>query len=149
MKITAAKPVNLKQLEELEALSKKQLKMYGKDLIKVIAKSLDMPENELPVYPRKKAPAISPRVAKRVWALKRWRDKKAQNLSLDPGLICNNTLISTLAITNPTEIGTFDDVTTMKNWQKEEFGKEPDPQPTESLSVIIHQGEPPTACESW
>lgn len=124
MKITAAKPVALRQLEELEALSKKQLKMYGNDLIEVIAIALDIPENELPVYPRKKAPVISSRVAKRVWTLKRWRDKKAQDLKLDPGLICNNTLISTIAITNPTEISSFDRVTTMKNWQKKEFGGE-------------------------
>jgi ribonuclease D len=124
MKITAAKPVALRQLEELEALSKKQLKMYGNDLIEVIAMALDIPENELPFYPRKKAPIISPRVAKRVWTLKRWRDKKAQDLRLEPGLICNNALISTLAITNPSAISSIDGVTTMKNWQKKEFGEE-------------------------
>ncbi len=124
MKITAAKPVTLRQLVELEALSKKQLKMYGNDLIEVIAKALDIPENELPVYPRQKAPFLSHRVPKRVSALKRWRDKKAKDLKLDPGLICNNTLISTIAITNPTDTSSFDSVIKMKNWQKEEFGKE-------------------------
>jgi ribonuclease D len=124
MKITAAKPVSLRQLTDLEALSKKQLKMYGDDLIEVIPKALDIPEDELPVYPRKKTPFLSPRVPKRVSALRRWRDKKAKDLKLDPGLICNNMLISTIAITNPTDTSSFASVIKMKNWQKEEFGQE-------------------------
>ena len=53
LKIATARPVTLRRLRGVNALSGRQISMYGKDLIKVVAGALKTTERELPVYPRK------------------------------------------------------------------------------------------------
>ncbi len=124
MKITTEKPVTLRRLKGIKALSGKQINMYGNDLIKVVAGALEIPENKLPVYPRKKAPVLSYEVFGRIKALKSWRASKARALEIDPGMICNNVLITFIAIQNPVDKRAVEGIKEMKNWQKKEFGRE-------------------------
>ncbi len=124
MKIAMARPLTLKRLQATKALSRKQISVYGKALVSVVNKAMEMPEKDLPVYPRKKAPALSPLVPKRVKALKRWRDARAEKLEIDPALLCNKTLISTIATKNPLNAECLETIKEMKNWQKTEFGRD-------------------------
>jgi len=124
MKITTEKPVTLRRLKGIKALSGKQINMYGNDLIKVVAGALKIPENKLPVYPRKKAPVLSYEVFGRIKALKSWRASKARALEIDPGIICNNVLITSIAMQNPVNKRGVEGIKEMKNWQKKEFGQE-------------------------
>jgi ribonuclease D len=124
MKVTTGKPVTLRRLKGIKALSGKQINMYGNDLIKVVAGALEIPENKLPVYPRKKVPVLSFEVFGRIKALKSWRASKARALEIDPGMICNNVLITSIAIQNPVDRRAFEGIKEMKNWQKKEFGRE-------------------------
>jgi len=124
MKITTEKPVTLRRLKGIKALSGKQINMYGDDLIKVVAGALEIPENKFPVYPRKKAPVLSYEVFGRIKALKSWRASKARTLKIDPGMICNNVLVTSIAIQNPVDRRSVEGIKEMKNWQKKEFGRE-------------------------
>jgi len=124
MKITTEKPVTLRRLKGIKTLSGKQINMYGNDLIKVVAGALKIPENKLPVYPRKKAPVLSYEVFGRIKALKSWRASKARALEIDPGIICNNVLITSIAMQNPVNKRGVEGIKEMKNWQKKEFGQE-------------------------
>ena len=111
MKITTAKPVTLRRLKGIKALSGKQINMYGNDLIKVVAGAL-----KIPVLPYK--------VFGRIKALKSWRASKARALEIDSGMICNNALITFIAIQNPVDRRAIEIIKEMKNWQKKEFGQE-------------------------
>jgi ribonuclease D len=124
MKITTAKPVSLRRLKGTKALSGKQIHMYGNDLIEVVARALKIPDNNLPVYPNKKAQRLPHRVPARITALKSWRTSKVRTLKMDPGIICNNALITSIAIQNPVDIRAMGRIKEMKNWQKKEFGQE-------------------------
>jgi ribonuclease D len=124
MKIATEKPVKLKHLKRSKVLSSKQVNIWGNKIVEVVAQALSLPENRLPVYPRKKAPVLPPSVPRRVKALKRWRDQRASELEIDPGLLCNNALISTIAIANPTEKKGLDNIQDMKHWQRAEFGND-------------------------
>ena len=124
MKITTAKPVTLRRLKGIKALSGKQINMYGNDLIKVMAGALKIPESKLPVYPRKKAPVLPYEVFGRIKALKSWRASKARALEIDSGMIFNNALITFIAIQNPVDRRAIERIKEMKNWQKKEFGQE-------------------------
>jgi len=124
MKITTERPVTLHRLKGIKALSGKQINMYGNDLIKVVAGALEIPENKLPVYPRKKAPVLSYEVFGKIKALKSWRTSKARALEIDPGMICNNVLVTSIAIQNPVDRRAVEGIKEMKNWQKKEFGQE-------------------------
>jgi len=124
MKIITAKPVTLRRLKGIKALSGKQIDMYGSNLINVVAGALKIPESKLPVYQRKKAPVLPGKVFGRIKALKSWRVSKARALEIDSGLICNNALITLIAIQNPVDRKAIEKIKEMKNWQKKEFGEE-------------------------
>ena len=123
LKIAARMPRNLKQLVELNVWSPKQVNMYGTCCIACIHQALKMSVNELPVYPRTRAPRVSARVPQRIEALKRWRESQAEQLDLDPALICNNALIGEIASKHPKSKSDLLSIEPMKNWQRREFGQ--------------------------
>jgi ribonuclease D len=108
----------------LNALGKKQLSMYGASLVQVIEEALEIPDAELPTYPRKKAPATPPEVPSRVRALKIKRDALARVLGIDPAMLCNKSLLYAIAARNPLNPSELKDVPGLKNWQKKVFGTE-------------------------
>jgi ribonuclease D len=124
MELAGKKPLNLKQLEKTRALSSRQISMYGREMLAAIQGAMNLPAKELPVYPRKKSPRISLAVAGRVKALRTWRDKQAQKLAIDPALICNKALMSTIAVQRPLNLSELAAIKEMKNWQRKEFGQD-------------------------
>jgi len=124
LKLAETRPGSLEKIMNTEALSQRQLDIYGKDVIRVINKALNIPENMLPVYPRKKASLISEAASKRIEALKVWRDKKAVKLNIDPGLLLNKALINSIGVKRPVTKEELEAIIDMKNWQRREFGEE-------------------------
>jgi ribonuclease D len=124
MELAGKKPLNFKQLEKTGALSARQISMYGREIITAIQGAMKLPAEDLPVYPRKKSPRISLAVAGRVKALRSWRNKQAQKLAIDPALIGNKALISSIAVQRPLNLSELAAIKEMKNWQKKEFGRD-------------------------
>ena len=124
MKIATARPLTLRRLKNIKALSNRQVSMYGSDLIEVVTKTLKIPESELPVFPSQKPPVLPNGVPAKIKALKSWRASKASNLGIDPGMLCNNALITAIAVKKPGDSKSLETVKGMKNWQKQVFGSE-------------------------
>jgi len=124
MKITTARPVTLRRLKSTKALSGRQISMYGSDLIKVVTNALKIPENELPVFHSVKPPVLPNGVPAKIKALKSWRASKANALDIDPGILCNNALITAIAVKNHRDENFLVTVKGMKNWQKQVLGME-------------------------
>jgi ribonuclease D len=124
MKIATARPITLRRLKNIKTLSNRQISMYGNDLINMVKKALEIPENELLVYPSKKPPVLPNGASKRIKALKTWRSSKAKILEIDPGMLCNNALITAIAVKNPIDEIALETVSEMKNWQRQAFGPE-------------------------
>ena len=122
--IAAERPRNIRQLENTRALSANQIKMYGRNIIEAVSTASKIPSENLPTYPRKKAPSLKADVGKRVRALRDWRDHQANRLDVDPALLFTNALISTIAVRNPGNFKSLSKIKEMKNWQINEFGKE-------------------------
>jgi ribonuclease D len=66
-------------------------------------------------------PAI---VAKRVKELRIWRDRTAQQLQVDPAIICTKALISVIAVQKPAAISSLSKMKEIKAWQVKEFGRD-------------------------
>lgn len=124
MKIATVMPVDMKQLESTSALSRKQLRMYGHTIVRLVGRALTKPEESLPVYPRKKRPLSVPGTSKRIRTLKSWREEKAESLGMDPGLICNNGLVNSISKNVPIAVGDLARIDGIRKWQVEEFGRE-------------------------
>ena len=122
--LAETKPTDMKQLENTRALSPKQVGMYGRLVLEAINSALTIPKNDLPVYPRHKAPRVPASAAERVKSLRNWRDSQAKKLSMDPSLILTKSLISTLAVQWPMKMSDLSRIKEIKKWQTREFGKE-------------------------
>lgn len=122
--LAESKPNNKKQLEKSGALSPKQIDMYGRQLLAVINSASKIPQKELPVYPRRKAPRVPAAAAERVKSLRRWRDRRAQKLAMEPSLILTKSLISTLAVQKPAKMSDLPRIPEIKKWQIREFGRD-------------------------
>jgi ribonuclease D len=122
--IATEKPTTFKQLETCGGLSSTQLGMYGKSLFNLTKLALELPESELPRYPRQKMPSIPAALPRRLSVLKEWRDNKAEALAMDPALICNKALMYAIAAVNPADEASLCAVELIKNWQKCAFGAE-------------------------
>jgi len=117
-------PSTQKALKASRLLSQNQMNMFGKSVVSAILSAMKLPEKELPSYPRNREPRPSRDVSPRIKALQEWRNRKAETLGMDPGLICNRHLATRLAIENPENIGSMDKIEEMKAWQKATFGDE-------------------------
>ena len=124
LQLAVDKPTSLKGLTGVDVLSHKQLKMYGNDLVVVIQNALKIPIAKLPNYPHQRAPAMNPAVPLRIKALKKWRDKKAKALGIEPGILINKSVMSILATEKPTNKRTLMAIDELKTWQIEEFGQD-------------------------
>lgn len=124
MKIAVTKPVTLQRLQRTQTLSSRQIKSYGAQLIDAVKNGLQIPEADLPVYPRKKAPASDPEITLRIKALRIWRERKAQALRMDPSLILSKGLMTSIARHNPKKIRALAAIDDIKDWQITEFGRE-------------------------
>ncbi|MBW2607978.1 MAG: HRDC domain-containing protein, partial [Deltaproteobacteria bacterium] len=92
-------------------------------VINIINNTLKVPGDSLPVYPHKKVLPLPPQVPKRVKAIKAWRDTVANKLKIDPSLLFNKALLTTIALKNPKNRKSLESIKGMKNWQKNEFGE--------------------------
>jgi len=124
LELAAAKPVNLKQIEKTGALSRKQIGMYGQEILAAIRAACRIAPRDLPVYPRKKAPRIPAAVAGRIRALKDWRDRRAQSMAINPSLICTKAVMTAIAMEKPAKVSDLAGIEGLKSWQRREFGRE-------------------------
>ena len=124
LELADKKPLDLKRLESTGTLSSRQTSMYGREILTAIKGAMKLQAEDLPVYLRKKVPRVSLAVAGRIKALRNWRDKQVQKLAIDPALICNKALMSTIAVQRPLKISELAAIEEMKNWQRKEFGRD-------------------------
>ena len=82
------------------------------------------PNRTCPIIPTKNRPCFPPGCPERINTLKAWRDKKAAELEIDPTLICNKSLLTTLAVNNPHDTGVLESIEELKTWQRETFGED-------------------------
>ena len=118
------KPRRSKDLQRLAVLSPNQIRMYGQNLLTAIQAALNLPNDDLPHYPRKKVQTIKPDVGKRTRTLKAWRDERAKKMDIDPALLLTNAQINAVAVQHPLDLRRLDKISEMKNWQKNTFGND-------------------------
>ncbi|MDY6825436.1 MAG: ribonuclease D [Thermodesulfobacteriota bacterium] len=124
LKIAQQRPKTPSQLARTGILTKRQHGIYADRLLAAVNAATALPENELPVYPRKKRPSLPLRASRRVKALKHWRDQTAARLDMDPGVFLPNALVIAIASANPGLKNDLEAVPGLKNWRKENFGEE-------------------------
>ena len=124
LELAMKKPLDLKELETGKTLSRKQIERYGAHLVQEIQRAMAISDKDLPVHRREPKPGFSSPVRNRVKALKEWRDRRAENLGIEPGTLLNNILINALALKNPQSIYEMEEIPGLKKWLQDHFGRE-------------------------
>ena len=116
-------PTASRKLQEVEGLSPRLIERYGAKLLAAVAQGLEVPEAELPSYPRGERRAKDPQVDKRLLWLKDWRKKASAELALDPGVLINNALLEELARKQPRAEQDLAEIDLLKKWQRKVLGE--------------------------
>lgn len=124
LKIAGSLPTTSEALDKIKVISPKQKQMYARGLVSAVNKGLEVPAEELPVYPRRKPPRMPRMAPERIKLLKAWRDNVAERLDLDPALLLTKALISSIAVANPADFAALVRVADIRRWQCEAFGRE-------------------------
>lgn len=117
------KPTGRNKLQEVEGLSPRLIDRYGGKLLQQVEMALELPEAELPLYPRGERRQKDPQVEKRMTRLKDWRKKTATELEIDPGVLINNALLDELARKQPQNEADLAAIGLLKKWQRKVLGE--------------------------
>ncbi|NVL91085.1 MAG: HRDC domain-containing protein [Desulfobacterales bacterium] len=120
------KPADYAELRKVPGLSANFMKQYAGGALKAIRSGLALPADRLPSFPKRRRPPLplDPKKKARLKLLKAWREEKSGQLAIEPGLVCNNALLSVLAEADPKEQDELKAIPGMKNWQRNAFGQE-------------------------
>jgi ribonuclease D len=119
--LAAKRPQKISDFVGVKGLTENSIQRHGSGLLRAISKGCVIPEAELPRYPLPLRPQRDPRKEERLQRLKRWREKKAAQLALDPGILANNVLLEALAgLPDGAAVGAV----IPRDWQRELFADE-------------------------
>ena len=122
--LVVVKPTEPSTLKKIPGLPKDFMRRYAKGALSAIKAGLAIPEHRLPVYPKTPRPPRNPKKQVRIKCLKRWRDAKASQLQLEPGILCNNSLLDAVAEVNPKNMNMLKTIPGIKKWQANVLGQE-------------------------
>ncbi len=124
MALAQQKPDSSGRLYRSGILSKKQCQMYADGIVKAVTAALEIPDEDLPSYPKSEKNPSSPAITRRINALKKWREHKAGQLEMDPAMLINNATIQKIARQKPQTIDALKSIETLRRWQIESFGEQ-------------------------
>ncbi|MGH7553811.1 MAG: ribonuclease D [Longimicrobiales bacterium] len=110
-------------LAEAGGISSGLLARRGSELLRVIRRARDLPENELPRRPRgPRRPPPDPELERLVERLRVVRDRAAEQLALDRGFLMPRQQLEDVARGEPTSTRDLEKVPEMRAWQIEAVG---------------------------
>jgi ribonuclease D len=117
---------SLRSLAKRKGITELVLRRMGQDIADAIRIGQEGPEHP-PLESRSRAAGrrrLDRRGDLRLEHLKRWRKARAEQLGLDPGVFCPNSVLEEIAWANPRDTEEFARLDAVKRWWVEEFGAE-------------------------
>jgi ribonuclease D len=119
-----AKPTTFEDLKATGILSPKQLHGLGEGLVREISSALAIPDADLPVYPSRSKPEHLPGSSGRYVKLKKWRDRRAAEMKLDPPVVLPNSVLKAIADHPPAGLKDLESIPGIRRWQVQLLGEE-------------------------
>lgn len=113
------------ELLNLPRVPEKLALRYGDDLLRAVAAGLRSPLGKETTRPGEKrgAPRMDAAAKQRLENLRKLRDRRAQELGLDPGLLCPNATLQAIALRHPVREEELDRIEELRNWQRALLGE--------------------------
>ena len=121
--IARTQPRSRDALAKIKGMPRGVLEQRGGELLAAVERALEVPESELPRFPRAARWDRDPDFDARVSALKTARDEAAKRLSLDPGVLCSRDRMEAVARRNPATVQELMEVGELRRWQAGELAE--------------------------
>ena len=125
LEVATAKPGRTSQLKSIKGITDLLVRRMGEDILTAVATGRDVEHPPIPKNLNSTGRRrMDRKTERRVNDLKVWRTKRAEDLSLDPGVLCPNAALEAIAWCNPQQGSDLAEVGELKGWFKREFGDE-------------------------
>jgi ribonuclease D len=124
LEISRSHATDLDALAEIKGITDLILKRLGKDLVAAVKKGLRKPHGPIPKLETTARRRLDKRTEKRLASLKDWRGPRAEALKLDPGVLCPNSALESIAWANPENAEDMKALPELKSWFVREFASE-------------------------
>jgi ribonuclease D len=120
--IVRRQPTSKEALAQIKGVPRGVLENRAPALLDAVRRGLEVPDAELPRFPRAARWDRDPDFDSRVSALKTVRDAHAQRLELDPGVLCSRDRMEAVARKHPASREELDSIADLRRWQAELLG---------------------------
>lgn len=110
-------------LAKIKGMPRGILERAGDEMLAAVARGLEVPESELPRFPKSARWDRDPEFEHKVGALKAVRDAAAARLELDPGVLFSRDRMEAVARLLPQEPAALETIPEMRKWQVAELGE--------------------------
>ncbi len=132
LNIAGKHPRSRRELERSGFLSERQEARFGNDILRAVERGMKVANAKLPRFPahaHQKRDFLAERMLKK---LKNARDRRAEELGLDPGFLLPNAVLKAVARQNPADQRELEESGLLKGWQMQVIG--------DTLAVCLREG---------
>jgi ribonuclease D len=115
-------PVTLADLAKIKGMPRGILEKRGNELLAAIERGRNLPADQLPRFPRARRYERDAKFEERVTRMKAARDKAAQELDMDPGVLFSRERLESVARLAPRSTEELAGVEGVRRWQAELLG---------------------------
>ena len=115
-------PRSVSELAAIKGMPKGMLDRAGSDIVAAVRRGSEVPEAELPKFPKGQRWNKDRDFDDRVARLKSVRDAAATRLELDPGVLCSRERLESIARSEAKSVEELTAVPGLRRWQIEEMG---------------------------
>jgi ribonuclease D len=122
LELSRLKPTTREALGSVKGVPRGLVERSASEILGAIKRGLELPDADLPRFPRAPRWERDPDFDARVSALRTVRDATATRLDLDPGVLCSRDRLEAVARRNPATIDELIQVAELRRWQIEVLG---------------------------
>jgi ribonuclease D len=116
-------PMNTSELGTIKGMPKGMIERAGADIVAAIRHGMEVPEAELPKFPKGQRWNKDRDFDDKMNRLKAVRDAAATRLELDPGVLCSRERLENVARSGAKSVDDLAAVPDLRRWQIEEMGE--------------------------
>lgn len=121
--VSQALPRSTDELSRVRGLPASLARRYGPALVTAVGRALGLPDDELPRRDRGPRMARDPELETRVERLKAARNAVAQQLAIDPGVLCGKATLEGIARARPRDRAALEQLGDLRRWQVNVLGE--------------------------
>ncbi|HEU0014877.1 MAG TPA: ribonuclease D [Longimicrobium sp.] len=123
LELSASPPPSARELSAVTGVSDGMAQRRGKEIMAAIRRGLDVPEGELPRWPRSPRFERDLELEARVESLKDARTRRADQLGMDPGFLIPRATLEEIGRAQPRSLAELEAVPGVRRWQVEAVGE--------------------------